>query len=55
MEAIGFDTSEVDDSTMEYLAKKLADDYLEQMFWISLEIIAEDGLNIPRKETDEDV
>ena len=49
LEEIGFDTSEVSDETMEYLARKLGDDYCEQLFWSSLEIIAE-YLEIPKKE-----
>jgi hypothetical protein len=49
LEAAGFDTSNVTDSQMEYLAKKMADDYLSQLFWSSLEIIAEDVLKIPKK------
>ena len=52
LKAIGFDTSEVSDETMEYLAKKLGDDYCEQLFWSSLEIIAE-YLEIPKKESQE--
>ena len=53
LEEIGFDTSEVSDETMEYLAKKLGNDYCEQLFWSSLEIIAE-YLEIPKKEHDEE-
>ena len=50
LEELGFDTSDVDDATMERIASKLGDDYCEQMFWTSLEIIAEEGFDIPRKE-----
>lgn len=50
LEQLGFDTSDVDDKTMQRIADKLGDDYCEQLFWISLEIIAEEGFNIPRKE-----
>ena len=49
LEQKGFDTSDVDDKTMEKLASKLGDDYCEQLFWISLEIIAE-SMGIPRRE-----
>lgn len=49
LEEKGFDTTNVDDDTMEALADKLGEDYCEQLFWIHLEIIAE-GFNIPRKE-----
>jgi len=49
LEQAGFDVSQVEDSTMEHLASKMADDYCEQLFWIHLPIIAE-ILGIPRKE-----
>ena len=47
LEGIGFDTALVDDGTMKELAEKLADDYCEQLFWGSLDIIA-DYLKIPK-------
>lgn len=53
LEELGYDTSEVSDETMEYLAKKLSDDYCEQLFWISLGIIAE-YMEIPKKITKEE-
>jgi len=53
LEDKGFDASEVDDATMQRLADKLGNDYCEQMFWISLEIIAE-SMGIPMKEKTED-
>ena len=49
LEALGFDASDVSDDTMERLASKLADDYCEQLFWISLRVLAEDYFNIPEK------
>ena len=49
LEASGFDVSEVSDDTMRSIAAKMCDDYVEQMFWISLKIIAEE-LGIPKKE-----
>jgi len=49
LENIGFDASHVDDSTMQHLASKMADDYCEQLFWDHLPIIAE-IVGIPRKE-----
>ena len=49
LEEIGFDTSEVSDETMERLARKLGDDYCEQLFWTSLEIMAE-YFEIPKKD-----
>lgn len=53
LEEKGFDTSDVDDKTMERLASKLGDDYCEQLFWESLEIIAE-SMGIPRREDHEE-
>ena len=49
LEEVGFDTSEVSDETMERLARKLGDDYCEQLFWTSLKIIAE-YMEIPKRE-----
>jgi hypothetical protein len=51
LESIGFDTTLVDDGTMTDLAGKLADDYCDQLFWGSLEIIA-DYLEIPKRLSD---
>jgi hypothetical protein len=48
LESIGFDASAVPDSTLKELAGKLADDYCGQLFWSSLEIIA-DWLKIPKR------
>jgi len=45
----GFDVSKVTESDMKTLAKKLSNDYCEQLFWSSLEIIA-DAIGIPRKK-----
>jgi hypothetical protein len=41
LESIGFDASNVDEGTMKTLAGQLADDYCDQLFWSSLEILAE--------------
>jgi hypothetical protein len=49
LEGIGYDTSEVDDGTMERLASKMADAYCDQVFWINLPIIA-DHLEIPKQK-----
>lgn len=49
LEALGYDTSEVSDEQMEYLARKMADDYCEQLFWTSLDILAE-CLEIPKEQ-----
>ncbi len=48
LDAAGFDVSDVDDDTMAELASKMADDYLEQMYWDSMKILAE-SLGIPKK------
>ena len=50
LEMRGFDTTNITDEQMERLARKMCDDYLEQMFWISLDIIAEDLIGIPKKK-----
>lgn len=52
LEERGFDVSNVSDATMERLARKMADDYCEQLFWESMEIIAE-SLGIERIEKEE--
>jgi hypothetical protein len=43
----GFDVSAVSDADMVSLAGKMSSDYLEQLFWGSMEIIAADGVGIP--------
>ena len=48
LEAAGFDATSVDDSTMLDLARKMADAYVENAFWIDLEIIAE-AIGIPKR------
>lgn len=54
LDELGYDASEVSDDTMERLASKLGDDYCEQLFWTSLDIIAE-YLGIPKKELKETI
>ena len=49
LEDRGFDTTDITDAQMEELARRMCDDYLEQMFWLSMEIIAEDIMNFPKK------
>lgn len=44
----GFDVSEVDDEDMRELARKMESDYCEQLYWESMVIIAEQGLELPR-------
>src|SRR4051812_40935190 len=41
LEAAGFNAGAVDDATMIELAEKMADAYVENVFWIDLDIIAE--------------
>lgn len=48
LDHVGFDTKNTDDSDLAALAGKMADDYCNQLFWDSLEIIAE-ILGFPRK------
>lgn len=47
LQACGFDTRFITDSQMRDLAEKMANDYCEQLFGSSMEIIAE-GLEFPR-------
>lgn len=49
LEMRGFDTTNITDEQMERLAQKMCDDYLDQMFWISLDIIAEDIMGFKKK------
>ena len=42
LEAQGYDVSSVTDEQMEQIAKKLGDAYVENSFWVDLEIIADD-------------
>ena len=49
LEDRGFDTTNITDAQMEELARRMCDDYLEQMFWISMQIIAEDIMKFPKK------
>mgnify|MGYP006916031960 FL=1 len=43
----GFDGNAVDDATMERLASKMCDDYVTQLFWEHIGVIAE-YLGIPK-------
>mgnify|MGYP001767055310 CR=1 FL=1 len=42
--------NKITNSDMEVIARKLADDYCEQLFWSSLEIITEYVLNNKKKK-----
>jgi len=46
LEALGFNTTRVDEYMMKGLSWKLSRDYRDQLFWGSLAIIAE-GMGIP--------
>ena len=55
LEALGFDTSNVTDEDMKELANKMENDYLEQLYWTSMENIAGQIMKIPRsKKENED-
>lgn len=41
LDAAGFDTEDVDDGTMETIARKMSDAYLENGFWEDLKVIAD--------------
>ena len=49
LKAKGFDTDKATDDLMRELAHRMADDYCEQLFWSSMEIIAE-IMGIPKKK-----
>lgn len=49
----GFDTTEITDAQMERLADKMANDYCEQLFHSSMEIIA-NILEFPKKMTEDE-
>lgn len=44
----GYDIDEISDSDMYKLANKMANDYCEQLFWDSMDIIASECLNLPK-------
>lgn len=49
LEGLGYDTSRITDETMERLASKLGDDYCDQLFWTSLQVLADEYFNFPKK------
>jgi hypothetical protein len=53
LEEEGYDISNVDDATMLALARKMAEAYIENVFWIDLPIIA-DSLGIPKMPDEDD-
>ena len=48
LQGIGFDVDRISDDDMKRLARKMADDYCEQLFWSSMETIAGDILGLPK-------
>ena len=48
LEGKGFDVKKISDDDMQNLAKKMANDYYEQLFWLSMEIIAGEILGFPK-------
>lgn len=52
LEAKGFNTTDVTDNQMEYMAKKIGDNMVEQLFWETLVCWAE-YMDIPRNEIEE--
>lgn len=48
LEGMGYDISNVTDEQMERLASKMANAYLDQSYWIDLEIIADDVLKLQK-------
>lgn len=46
----GFSASTMTDEQMDRLARMMSDDYCEQLFWDSMEIIAEDVIGIDKVE-----
>lgn len=51
LEGQGFDVEKISDDDMQNLAEKMADDYCEQLFWPSMEIIAGEILSFPKVKT----
>ena len=51
LKARGFDADKATDEQMQELARKMANDYCEQLYWDSMEIIAE-LMGIPKRRVD---
>lgn len=51
LKARGFDADKTTDEQMQELARRMANDYCEQLFWDSMEIIAE-LIGIPKRRVD---
>lgn len=51
LQGVGFDVERISDDDMKELARKMAGDYCEQLFWNSMEIIADDIMGLPKAKT----
>lgn len=40
LEHLGYKTDNITDAQMERLARKMAEDYLDQLYWTSMDILA---------------
>ena len=52
LESQGYDCSKLDEGDMRHLADKMADAYLDSVFWQDLDIIAQDVLHLTKKKID---
>ena len=50
LESKGYNTKKISNSDMERLASKMEDDYCDQLFWESMNVIAGEALNFPKKK-----
>lgn len=41
LDALGYNTEDITDKQMERLARKMAEDYIEQLYWTSMDTLAE--------------
>ena len=48
-EAKGWDTSKLDNSDMEYIARKMGETFIENQYWLNIEYFAED-FGLPKKK-----
>lgn len=40
LDALGYNTEDITDKQMERLARKMAEDYLDQLYWTSMDTLA---------------
>ena len=50
-EAKGWDTSKLDNSDMEYIARKMGETFIENQYWLNIEYFAE-YFGLPRKKNE---